>query len=255
MDYVYSVASDIASAKIFPDRLKDEIDTSSISQSLDRIQVDGDVLQLGFSAALTAGEITTLDAILLAHSGEPYSEAQEAPVLVSFQTEDSSGTPKVVTTKPTGNFDTIITANFCDNTTWVNGPTDSSWEMVPDAGKVINVDRAEAQFEHDIQISPNEIYLDYHAWVAPATTMMVQRITFTRVQDLFALGNSHYHAPALPECPNGLSTILFNYANKLRFYGSESLGQLYKLVISTSNNNEITGSYATIGFVTEVVDQ
>jgi hypothetical protein len=153
--------------------------------------------------------------------------------------------------KTTGDFTTRITHNFCDNNTWTT-TNDSSWKLEPSAGEIYRVDRAEVQFEHDVNISgnSNELYLDYYVWIGGGQKALAQRITFKHIRDIFAYGNSHYHAPSMPEITNGLSTVIFDYASKLSFYSVEKPGSLAYLEISTKNHAQITGSYATVGFVT-----
>lgn len=70
----YSIANDIQSAKIFVDRLSEEISGASLSPHLDSISVDGDQLHINFSSTLPVGEKPTLDALVINHSGEPFPE-------------------------------------------------------------------------------------------------------------------------------------------------------------------------------------
>ena len=170
--------------------------------------------------------------------------------------KDSSNTHIFGSQKTTGNFDTTITHNWCDNTSWVVSTSDSTWKLEPSSGKIIDVVKAEVQFEHDLSIGTSDIHLDYYVWhpSSPGTPILGQRITFDNARTLFEYGNSHYHAPALPELPNGLTTIVFDYANKLSFNSNEVYGDLAYLQITTEAHAEVTGSYATVGFVTEERD-
>lgn len=66
----YSIASDTASGVVSPDALTQEIDDdATITTALDRIDTAGDVLDIHFVSALSAGEITALDAVVAAHAG------------------------------------------------------------------------------------------------------------------------------------------------------------------------------------------
>lgn len=56
----------------------------------------------------------------------------------------------VQVTKPTGDFNTVITHNICDKNTWEIGTADSSWTLAPAQGQKLTLHRSEAQFEHDI---------------------------------------------------------------------------------------------------------
>ena len=177
--------------------------------------------------------------------------------IVHLDVEDPAGVPMVAVSKSTGDFDTIITSNFCDKDTWVVSTTDSTWKLEPAAGEILRVIKAEAQFEHDLYIgdpgNTTELYLDYYIWHPsyPGTPVLGKRIVFDSERAMFEMGNSHYHSPALPSMSTGLSTIIFDYANKLSFYGDETSLELARLELSLKDHIEPTGSYATVGFVVE----
>lgn len=256
MQYTYSISQDVSSATVFPSRLSLEIENSLIAKTLLGVSIDGDVLTIEYDQALDSSEETTQNSLVSNHSGLPF-EDEEIPQLVTFSQTDTSGKSLIAVDKPSGDFTTLITHNFCDNSTWINGTNNSTWELVPSgAGKILDVIKAEVQFEHDLSISPTELYLDYfvHHPSSPGAPLLGQRITFDSTRGLFELGNEHYHAPSLPEISTGLTTIVFNYANKLSFHGNEVFGSLAFLRISTKNNDEITGSYSTVGFVTRERD-
>ena len=173
---------------------------------------------------------------------------------VQFQYTDTAGLSKVAIEKSTGDFTTHITHNFCDNTTWT-ATNDSAWTMTPDEDTILSVVKAEVQFEHDINIAGtngDEIYLDYYGWhpSSPGTPILFQRIVFDSVRSIFELGNQHYHSPGLPEISGGLTTVVFDYANKLTFYANQEYGALAYLQITTKSHVQITGTYATVGLVT-----
>lgn len=167
---------------------------------------------------------------------------------------DSAGNPIYAMDKSAADFDTIITHNFCDNTTWEISTSDSTWKLEPAAGEIVRVIKAEVQFEHDLDID-SDLYLDYYVWhpSSPGTPILGKRITFEHVRNIFELGNEHYHAPSFPGITTGLSTVVFSYAHKLQFYGDETAGELAYLQLSLEGHTEPTGTYATVGFVTETV--
>ncbi len=59
--YTYSVSADCPNGHVNPSKLTIAIENSSISQTLDYINEDGDVLDIIFVSALSGGEETTLD--------------------------------------------------------------------------------------------------------------------------------------------------------------------------------------------------
>ena len=165
---------------------------------------------------------------------------------------DAFGLPKVSTEKPTGNFSTKISHNFCDNTTWAVSASDSTYELRPGSGEIMIVSKSEVQFIHDLAFDGQSLTLEYHAWVAPATTMAIEMINFTSILTLFEYGNEHFYSPAIgTEMPHGLTTVQFNQHKQLMFHGDEKLGSLAFLRVVTSGHTEIGGSYATASFVTE----
>lgn len=168
---------------------------------------------------------------------------------------DSSGLPRIATEKSSGNFNTEVTHNLCDNSTWPS-LTDSSWELLPSANKIIELVKAECQFEHDVLLSgTTELYLDYYIWLPDGSEMLADRRTFKTLRDVFELGNEHYYCPAIPtELPTGLTTISFTYPQKLKLYGTQKDFSLKKLVVSLKDNTAVGGSYVTVGFVTQERD-
>ena len=71
----YSVSADITAGQAHLDQLTDAIEAeAAITTALESMGGSGDVLDIYFAAALSAPEITALDAVVLAH----------APVVVSY---------------------------------------------------------------------------------------------------------------------------------------------------------------------------
>jgi hypothetical protein len=74
MNYNYNITTDISSAKVDIDRLSTEIVNSSISTVLTRLDVTGNTLTIRYSSEISVGDKASLDAIVLAHSGEAIPE-------------------------------------------------------------------------------------------------------------------------------------------------------------------------------------
>jgi hypothetical protein len=244
--YTYNF-SDTKSKDVNKTQFSLEVSNSSISETLQNLVFLENEFVCVFAQDLGAQDKEALDSLVAAHNGVTVGRVS----YVDFLKKDTSNIPILALQKPVGDFDTIITHNFCDNASWPQ-TNDSSWILSPSAGEVFRVQKAEVQFEHDVNISGNsdELYLDYYAWVGGGAKALAQRITFKHIRDIFEYGNAHYHAPSLPEITHGLSTVIFDYANKLSFYGDDTPGSLAYLEISTKNDAQITGSYATVGFVT-----
>ena len=69
--YTYSIANDTANSAVGVARLTEEIEESSISDSLQFIVATGDLLDIFFDGALSSGDETTLNSLVAAHSGDP----------------------------------------------------------------------------------------------------------------------------------------------------------------------------------------
>ena len=70
--YTYSISGDITAGAVNNNDLTVEIDDAAIVPVLLRIDTHGDVLDIGFDDALSGGEKTTLDAVVLAHLGAAF---------------------------------------------------------------------------------------------------------------------------------------------------------------------------------------
>lgn len=71
VDYVYSIENDFPNHKVAPDRLEQQIESSSITTALAYISTSGDDCNIWFKASLSAEDEVTLDGIVATHSGEP----------------------------------------------------------------------------------------------------------------------------------------------------------------------------------------
>ena len=177
---------------------------------------------------------------------------------------DALGYPAVVTENPSGDFDTLVSHNWCDKNTWAISTTDSTWTVEPSAGKVIEIGKSEVQFEHDVSISGvTKLFIDYYIWhpLYPGTPVVGKTVEIDSAQKIFELGNAHYHAPAIgTEIPNGMTTVQFNYRRALTLHATEKALALAKIVFrleadGSGNHIEAGGSYCTVGLVVTESDE
>jgi hypothetical protein len=69
--YTYSIANDTANGIVNVDSLTQEVNAAAIAEDVDHINTVGDVLDIWFPNALSAGDQTTLTNTVAAHTGEP----------------------------------------------------------------------------------------------------------------------------------------------------------------------------------------
>lgn len=79
--YTYSIEHDTLNGKVALGRLTEEISESSITVALDRIDTNGDVLDIWFKAALPTAEESVLTTVVHDHNGEPLE--QNMPVAIN----------------------------------------------------------------------------------------------------------------------------------------------------------------------------
>jgi hypothetical protein len=77
--------------------------------------------------------------------------------------------PRVAVTSDEGDFNTYISHDFTNNTTWP--ATDNSvFSIAPASGNVMYLKKAEVQFSHDVKMktaaTPTELYFDTYMYVA-----------------------------------------------------------------------------------------
>jgi len=109
--YSYSVSEDFPNGKVAPDRLTQEIQASTITVALDCINVNGDNCDVWFKAELSAGEHTTLDGVVAAHSGEPIPNP-------TAQLDSQNRTVTVKEPQHDGEARLIVTHLWTDPCTW-----------------------------------------------------------------------------------------------------------------------------------------
>ena len=117
--YSYSISADFPGT-VETDKLVTEIAASSIATSLDRIDTDGNTIDIWFSAALSAGDKTTLDndatgpsgGLIAAHGGAStvtdfVTSAQIVGLEVSVTEDATWQLIGSVVTNPAGFIDTM----------------------------------------------------------------------------------------------------------------------------------------------------
>lgn len=106
--YTYSISQDIVAGACCPERLTHEIEDSSVATALQHIDTSGDVLDVWFVDALSAGDKTTLDGdttdpcggIIGAHSGVPWPHYRPVSWYAPFKAVDAGVVEVIANGRP-----------------------------------------------------------------------------------------------------------------------------------------------------------
>lgn len=148
-----------------------------------------------------------------------------------------------------GDFNTYVSHNLCDNTTW-SATNNSLWALAPTAGNVMYLKKAEVQFTHDVKLKDvTTLYFDTYAYnpLDLPNKVLVDRVSYASLKNVFERGNEHFHAPGFAsagELTSGLTTVQFNYPRSLPLKSSQGV----EVRLSTEGHTEVIGEYCTVAF-------
>jgi hypothetical protein len=120
--YTYSISGQFSSG-VAPDSLEAAIRASSIVTAHDHIATAGDGCDIWFRDALSAGDVTTLDAVVAAHDGEHIpggDRDSHGNPIVNLHNRQADDTPYIAVRSRFGKETIYATHNLCDPTTWFN---------------------------------------------------------------------------------------------------------------------------------------
>lgn len=162
--------------------------------------------------------------------------------------------PKVTVQGPDGDFNTYVTHNFCDNTTWTS-TSNSEWICEPSPGKVVYLVWAEVQFTHDISLS-GTTSMNFDIWAYDPSNLpnraLVERITYSSIRNALERGNAHYTLDAgVDGETEKITTIKFDYPRAIPL--QSSLGM--QIRVTTDSHTEVGGTYMTASFITSEEDE
>lgn len=254
--YSYSVANDTLSGDVNARGLHSEIASSSITIALDSVNVNGDVIDCVFKAALSGAEQTTLDGLVAAHDATP---TPNDPTQVEV-----SNAPQVQAIKGVGDFETFLTHDLTG--------TAQTYTLEPGSGEVYRLEKAEVQFTSDIKMAsattPTELYFDVWAYnplfdagqsvdaddptFVPGVSsgnplrFLVERQVYESIKDVFNKGNAHFHSShAYDGMTNPISTVQFNYPKWIELKASQGA----QIRVSTKDNVSLEGEFCTVSFL------
>ncbi len=158
-NYTYVISTAFPNGKVATDRLTLEIESSAIITALLKINTSGDDCNIWFKDALSAGDQTTLDGIVAAHSGEPLPSRAQL-VEVEDARFDSDGKQVIVPTPaPAGSYTWYTSKGDVLPPNLARGEGDPARLTFNGAGgtDAVEIHFAEAVYIHDGEISWNDI--------------------------------------------------------------------------------------------------
>jgi len=137
----------------------------------------------------------------------------------------------------------IVSHNFGDNTTWVNGVTDSTFIVQPSAGMKFIISYISVRFPKNLKLTSTnklafEVYLSLDNVNPPSVPVI--RLEYGSLRDLVKKTNTPIEVPVdvVPDVSNDkVVEIMFRYANPGTLVGSpfilrSSLGEYIKVYLS-----------------------
>lgn len=175
----YSISADTLNSALSADRLTLEIQQSSITIALDRIDINGDNFDVVFKASLSAGEITTLNGLVAAHTGQSLAAPTQLVKLDELKASDGTlqFTPYKSYKGSSKSFCTPDYSNPCtwfedttqvvgevlstvDNTVYTSGRTVTNWNhywidwtRIPNSARQVYTTIAPKVYKNDVVIT------------------------------------------------------------------------------------------------------
>jgi hypothetical protein len=198
--------------------------------------------------------------------------------------------PFIVTDKGSESFDTLISHDWADDTTWPS-VDNSEWIVEPSAvTKQIKMVKSEVQFSHDVQlatqITPGGFYFDiwvynplfndqltidaddptfvpwiYHpsyvkgnSPIAPSIgnplRFLYKRTIFYGIRDVFNYGNDHFTMDATVDGVPSVTTVKFNYDQSIILRGDQGM----QVRFSLKDHAKMGGTFVTVSVVVREED-
>lgn len=151
--------------------------------------------------------------------------------------------------KPSGNSFSVRTHNFCDNSTWDLGSSDSTWKLEPPSGTIYKVLRSEVQFTHDIQLASLPGGAKKMFWEVFAGGVSQKLVEFKDVFDIFDWANAHYTMTPTVDGIPGVTTAVFDYADAIVLNPAYAM----RIEMRTEDHVQLGGLKCTASFVVEPV--
>lgn len=115
--YTYSIATDTAGAKLYSPTLKGSIVDSTITTAFNRIDSEGDTLNVVFDGDLTTEENTTLDSLVSLHDGStPADQTVTQNVHIVDSDNDTAAIPVTTKFAPDGFYQRLHEIEFTTST-------------------------------------------------------------------------------------------------------------------------------------------
>lgn len=122
-NYPKTISTDFPNGKVATDRLALEIQSSSIVIALDRVDTEGDTCNIWFKDELVSGDVTTLDGLVAAHSGDPMPwgppiDTHGVPIVTFPRTQEDRAPEVAQAPRLVGSECIKASHNLCRRETW-----------------------------------------------------------------------------------------------------------------------------------------
>ena len=183
---------------------------------------------------LTHGKVYDEDFIVAGGDYDIIITVDDTPVNSGFTIDYVNGTV-TFDADPSG----VVKATY-------NYATGSTWRLVPDPGKAINIEHSEIQFTEDVKLLsstvPSKIF--FEIWVYNPLDLpnkvLYRRNIYKSGKDIIAASNLGFSVPKFDDLPLDVNIYPFNYVSLISL--SSSVGA--ELRVSTENDVPLEGSWA-----------
>lgn len=130
-------------------------------------------------------------------------------------------------------------------------PNGSTWYLIPESGKVINVEHAELDFTTDINFE--QVHFEiwaYNPYDLP-NKLLVERVTYKGMKDVLKIANEVQVVPPIANITNSVMRAVFDYGSMISLKSSQGA----ELRIRTEGDVQMTGEFGSITLYTLIEDE
>lgn len=232
--FIYSIATDTASAALSAARLDLEIRGSSITIALDGVNVSGDVITIDFKADLSAGEETTLTGLVNAHTGESLVSVDGTPInFADVVPHTTDGRIRVAVEKSDLTKKQFYSQDWTDPTTWCEDAVRVVDEIATDSGDLTTWNLANANI---IDTYHGKMFGEDYYTDADGHSFRV----VVKVNDVEQTERDPHEAAKTPPNPTHGDYVVDYDAGTITFHSALTGGDVVKVTYHYENGSNYT---------------